>query len=184
MQVGVTTDFSRWLKTQRKALDLTRHELAFRVGCSPATIEKLEKGERRPSQQIAALLGSCLQVPTESLEDFVRFARGGLASPAFSVAVAVNMHLPSPATSFVGRTAEIKSVAELLQTEGVRLVTLLGLAGIGKTRLALEVSQHMGAVFPGGVYFVSLSSILTFVQPEAESPKQSKNEHLLSRSAT
>jgi predicted ATPase len=47
----------------------------------------------------------------------------------------------------------------LLQTEGVRLVTLLGLAGIGKTRLGLEVAQHMGVAFSGGVYFVPLSSL-------------------------
>lgn len=102
MQVDATTDFSRWLKTQRKALDLTRHELASRVGCSPTTIEKLEKGERRPSQQIAALLASCLQIPTELSEDFVRFARGGPSSPTFSIAGAINTHLPSPATIFVG----------------------------------------------------------------------------------
>ena len=68
-------------------------------------------------------------------------------------------NLPVPATSFVGRTSEIQSVTDLLQTAGVRLVTLLGLAGIGKTRLALEVSRHVGTAFPGGVYFVSLSPV-------------------------
>ncbi|HST04265.1 MAG TPA: tetratricopeptide repeat protein [Chloroflexia bacterium] len=159
MQASSTSDFSHWLRTRRKALDLTRQELAFRVGCSPTTIEKLEKGERRPSQQIASLLATCLQVPAEAVADFVRFARGGPSSPAFSVVGTENTHLPSPATSFVGRTAEIKTVEELLQTEGVRLVTLLGLAGIGKTRLGLEVAQHMGMSFPGGVYFVPLSSL-------------------------
>jgi predicted ATPase/DNA-binding XRE family transcriptional regulator len=159
VQAGDTTDFSLWLKAQRKALDLTRQDLASCVGCSPVTIEKLEKGERRPSQQIAALLASCLQVPADALDDFVRFARGAATPALFPAGEAVDPRLPVPATSFVGRTAEIKSLADLLQSSGARLVTLLGLAGIGKTRLALEVSRRVGAAFPGGIYFVSLSPI-------------------------
>lgn len=159
MQAGDTIDFSLWLKTRRKALDLTRQDLASCVGCSPVTIEKLEKGERRPSHQIAALLASCLHISPDSLDDFVRFARGGSPSLTFTVGLPAGINLPVPATSFVGRTSEIQSVTDLLQTDGVRLLTLLGLAGIGKTRLALEVSRRVGAAFPGGVYFVSLSPV-------------------------
>ncbi|MEO8288986.1 MAG: helix-turn-helix transcriptional regulator [Chloroflexota bacterium] len=110
MQADTTTEFSTWLRSQRKALDLTRQELAFRVGCSPATIEKVEIGERRPSQQIAALLASCLQVPDEAVEEFVRFARGG-PMPAARAAAQRISHVPSPPTSFVGRKSQIDAIA-------------------------------------------------------------------------
>jgi len=159
LQAGDTADFSLWLKTHRRALDLTRQDLASCVGCSPVTIEKLEKGERRPSRQIAELLASCLHVSADSLDDFVRFARGGPSSTAFNTGTPANSNLPVFATRFIGRTSEIQSVTDLLQTGGVRLLTLLGFAGIGKTRLALEVSGRVGTAFPGGVYFVSLSPV-------------------------
>jgi transcriptional regulator with XRE-family HTH domain len=48
--------FGQWLKSRRKALDLSQPELATRIGCSPRTIEKLEADTRRPSKQMAALL--------------------------------------------------------------------------------------------------------------------------------
>ncbi len=48
--------FGLWLKRRRKALDLTQDSLAQRVGCSLATIQKIESDERRPSRQIAELL--------------------------------------------------------------------------------------------------------------------------------
>ena len=48
--------FGTWLRLKRKSLDLTREALADRVGCSPATIRKLEAEERRPSSQIAERL--------------------------------------------------------------------------------------------------------------------------------
>ena len=53
--------FGAWLKARRKALDLRQEDLAFRVGCSFKTIEKIESGERRPSRQVAELLaaGAC-----------------------------------------------------------------------------------------------------------------------------
>jgi transcriptional regulator with XRE-family HTH domain len=50
--------FGYWLRLKRKALDLTREALADRVGCSAATIQKLEEEERRPSTQIAERLGA------------------------------------------------------------------------------------------------------------------------------
>ena len=48
--------FGPWLKQRRKALDLTQHDLAQRVGCSAETIRKIEADRLRPSRQIAELL--------------------------------------------------------------------------------------------------------------------------------
>ena len=70
-------------------------------------------------------------------------------------------HLPTelraPLTSFIGRAAELAEIAALVQT--ARLVTLTGPGGVGKTRLALAVSQRVGAHFPDGVIAVGLASL-------------------------
>ena len=68
--------------------------------------------------------------------------------------------LPGDATSFVGRGAEIRDVAALLRGEA-RLVTVVGLAGMGKSRLAAEVVRNLQAegVFPDGVYPVWLVAL-------------------------
>jgi predicted ATPase len=67
--------------------------------------------------------------------------------------------LPVPTTSIVGREEQIAAVAELVRRPDVRLVTLTGLGGIGKSRLALEVAWRVTDSFPGGVVLVSLNDI-------------------------
>jgi transcriptional activator/AAA ATPase-like protein len=58
-------------------------------------------------------------------------------------------NLPAPVTSFVGREAELAEIERLLgQT---RLLTLTGVGGVGKTRLALEAARRAVPDFPGGV---------------------------------
>jgi predicted ATPase len=68
-------------------------------------------------------------------------------------------NLPSQLTSLVGREEEAVAVQQLLQSAEVRLVTLSGPGGIGKTRLALSVATRCLAHFADGVYFVSLAPI-------------------------
>lgn len=68
-------------------------------------------------------------------------------------------NLPVQLTSFVGREAEIRSLAELLGREQVRLVTLIGTGGIGKTRLSIEIAAQELEHFPYGVWFVPLASL-------------------------
>jgi predicted ATPase/DNA-binding SARP family transcriptional activator len=66
-------------------------------------------------------------------------------------------NLPVQLTSFVGRDREITDVKERLMS--VRLVTLTGPGGVGKTRLALEVGARVLEAFPDGVWFADLSSL-------------------------
>jgi predicted ATPase len=68
-------------------------------------------------------------------------------------------NLPVPRTGFVGREKEVAAAKELLLREDVRLVTVTGPGGIGKTRLAVQVASGLVEQFPGGTHFVSLSSL-------------------------
>lgn len=67
--------------------------------------------------------------------------------------------LPLPLTSFVGRERELAVLRELLHRDDVRLLTMVGPAGVGKTRLALRISELTADDFTGGVCFVPLAPL-------------------------
>jgi predicted ATPase len=68
-------------------------------------------------------------------------------------------NLPVSRTGFVGREREAVVARELLMRQEVRLLTVTGPGGIGKTRLAVEVASGLAEQFPGGIYFVALSHL-------------------------
>jgi len=68
-------------------------------------------------------------------------------------------NMPVQRTAFIGREREVGNLRQLLSHGDVRLVTLTGPGGIGKTRLAVQVVTEMSASFTGGVCFVSLSAV-------------------------
>ncbi|HLU10634.1 MAG TPA: LuxR C-terminal-related transcriptional regulator [Oceanobacillus sp.] len=75
------------------------------------------------------------------------------------LALSTPSNLPAPTTSLVGREQEIAAVYQLLLRDDVRLLTLVGTAGIGKTRLSIEAAAMLLGDFPDGVYFVSLAPL-------------------------
>ena len=164
--------FGAWLKARRKALDLRQEDLAFQVGCSFKTIEKIESGERRPSRQVAELLAAELGVPADEREAFVRYARLAgqygrtTAEPAPSPDTSPwraflygFTNLPALPVALIGREKDLEAVCGLLRREGVRLVTLVGAPGIGKTSLAVEAAGALLGSFEDGVFFVGLAPI-------------------------
>ncbi|MGH9210518.1 MAG: DUF4062 domain-containing protein [Acidimicrobiales bacterium] len=76
--------------------------------------------------------------------------------------------LPVTSTSLIGREQDVAAVLRLLQTPEVRLVTLTGPGGIGKTRLAIAVGEQLDDRYPRGTVFVSLASI---AQPDLVLPR-------------
>src|SRR5580765_1580334 len=68
-------------------------------------------------------------------------------------------NLPLPRTSFVGRASELEAIDRLLEDPEVRLLTLVGPGGAGKTRLALEAAARRVERYPHGVHFVPLASV-------------------------
>ncbi len=68
-------------------------------------------------------------------------------------------NLPVQRTGFLGREKEVAAAEQLLLRPDVSLVTITGPGGIGKTRLAVQLASRLGEHFPGGTYFVPLSSL-------------------------
>jgi predicted ATPase/class 3 adenylate cyclase len=68
-------------------------------------------------------------------------------------------NLPIPASSFLGRDRELGELVELVAREDVRLLTLTGPGGTGKTRLALQAAAEAADIFPDGLWWVSLAPL-------------------------
>jgi predicted ATPase len=88
-----------------------------------------------------------------------RFAAGPAAAAAAPPSPRGPRPLPVDATSLVGREEAIEEVAGLAGRPGARLVTLTGLGGIGKTRLAVAVGQRLAGRFGAGTAFVPLAAV-------------------------
>lgn len=156
--------FGPWLKRRRKELDLTQEELAARVSVATPTIRKLEAGARRPSRSLAAALVQALHIPAEQREVFVAWARGSGEGPllpdsADTPDLPAIFRLPAPPTALVGREEAVNAVCARLREPGVRLLSLIGPAGIGKTRLSLAAAEQLRDDFPHGVVFAPLATV-------------------------
>ncbi len=161
--MNTSGSFGSWLKQRRKALDLTQIELANQVGCAVTTIQKIEANIRRPSKQIAARLADLLALSPDERAGFLTFARrvaeNSPESPVDLKNLQSTSHLPVQPTPFLGRENEMAQIASRLKDPNCRLVTLVGVGGIGKTRLAVQAAADWLDDFTDGVYFVSLTPI-------------------------
>jgi non-specific serine/threonine protein kinase len=156
MSVDATTAFGTLLRRHRMAAGLTQETLAERAGLSVYGIQKLERGTTHPYRDTAERLVAALELPPDAAEQLwaavkpVRrhgsLPRGGRRD-----------NLPVGLTSFVGREKELATIAARLKT--VRLLTLTGVGGCGKTRLAIEAARAVSERYRDGVRLVELAPV-------------------------
>ena len=100
--------------------------------------------------------------------NFLRYARGdwkfapqeNIAETPWHTATSKRTNLPAAVTELIGRARELAEVGSYLQRAEVRLVTLIGPPGIGKTRLGLEAARAALPDFQDGVFFIALAPIV------------------------
>jgi DNA-binding CsgD family transcriptional regulator len=87
----------------------------------------------------------------------------GLIEPqnAFSIGKTARLktNLPARPNSFIGRKKELAALQRLVQTQDIRLITILGPSGVGKTRMSLELARRLMPFFRDGAFFVSLAPL-------------------------
>ena len=88
-----------------------------------------------------------------------RFARVAASTDSSFASMDGTIELPATLTSLLGREREVTTVVDLLADDDVRLVTITGSGGIGKSRLSIEAANRVRDRFPGGIVFVDLAPV-------------------------
>jgi predicted ATPase/transcriptional regulator with XRE-family HTH domain len=152
------TPFGTLLRRYRTVAGLTQEALAARAQISARTIADLERGINRiPRHDTFELLMSALDLPIQQRALFLAMVRPEMTATADGSRSL--SRFPLPPTPLIGREQEMVRVVNFLQRDGVRLLTLTGSAGIGKTRLGLEIARELGEHFADGVVFVALATL-------------------------
>ena len=154
---GKRGTFGTLLRRHRLAAGLTQEALAERSRLSAQAVGALERGERRsPYRSTVDLLAEALRLSPADRRELAAAARRW--GPARGDDVP-GTALPTPPVPLLGREADVELATDLLRRPHVRLLTLTGAPGVGKTRLGLAVAAALAADFPGPVVFVPLASL-------------------------
>ena len=162
IKLGAVTDpsFGARLRRLREAAGLTQEELAARAGLSPNAIGALERGVRkRPYAHTVRSLANALELSeNEQAALFASVAKQDTAAPA-APAIVTEVAITVPHTPLLGRERELEEIETFLRDPAVRLFTLTGTGGVGKTRLAAQAARDAAELFPDGVVVVALAPL-------------------------
>jgi predicted ATPase/DNA-binding XRE family transcriptional regulator len=159
MQKHDSSSFGAHLRRLRETAGLTQEELASRSGLSAKAISRLERGERkRPYAHTIRSLADALELSKEERATLLAVvARRNKATMPPAPIPVPESNLPVPSTSLLGRERELGEISAFLRE--VRLLTLTGTGGVGKTRLAIEAAREAARFFPDGTIFVTLAPL-------------------------
>ncbi len=152
--------FGKWLRQQRRALDLTQQDLADQVGCARITLRRIESDALKPSKELALILLEKVGIPKSEHADWIPFTRGHADLPhkqTNPLPIPLRNNLPAFLTTFIGREKEQADVINLITK--YRLVTLTGSGGVGKTRLSIQVAAELLSEYPIGIWLVELAPL-------------------------
>src|SRR4029453_4661637 len=156
--MSTSLTFGDLLRQHRLAAGLTQEALAERAGLSEHGVQKLERGVHRPYRATVERLLVGLGLSVDDKVHLRAAAGGAPRRTGILTAVHESHHnLPISVTSFIGREQELSEIVQRLAN--ARLLTLTGIGGCGKTRLALEVARTVLKRYPGGVWQVELASV-------------------------
>ena len=146
-----TAGLAGLLRERRLAAGLTQADLAARAGLAVRTVRELEQGRTvRPRRATALLIARTLRLTGQELAEFLAAARGDVESADPVVERA------QPLVRLVGRDQELARLVDTLTDPDAGLVTLVGLAGVGKSALAAAVRQQVVGCFSGGVKSITV----------------------------
>ena len=153
--------FATLLRRARLAAGLSQEALAERAAISAAAVSALERGvNRQPYLTTVERLAAALGLMVGERAALLAAARLQTADPAPESAAALpTPGLPLWPTPLVGREREIAVVADFLARPAVRMLTLTGAGGVGKTRLALAVAAGQVERFADGIWLVELATL-------------------------
>jgi predicted ATPase/DNA-binding XRE family transcriptional regulator len=155
MKRGPSGSFGAQLKALREAAGYTQEELATIAGLSVHGVSALERGERRrPHVDTVRAISAALDLTGATRDALLRSAR----TPDIAAVDEVSgLSLPHPLTALLGRDADVQTLRLWLADPVVRLITLTGPGGAGKTRLALEIAHTIAAERKTRIAFVPLA---------------------------
>lgn len=175
------TSFGELLRFLRERVELSQKELAMQVGYHYSYMSRIEKNQRTPdpttlmARFVPALyldsepewtarlleLAGGTQTKIHSAIASSDGAKPGLSAPPTALPIfdLSSSNLPIILTPLLGRDEEVIALTNLLTRDDVRLVTLIGPPGVGKTRLAAHIAAQLAGSFAHGPLFVDLTSI-------------------------
>lgn len=149
--------FGELLQHRRRTLGLTQEELAENAELSVRQLAYLERGQKVARPGTVQRLANALGLPDE--DRAVLLAAAGVPVAQGGAEPRSVTNLPIQPTPFIGREREVAAITDLLRQEDIRLLTLTGPGGIGKTRLAIRVAQDSFDAFPDGVIYLPLAAL-------------------------
>ncbi len=170
------TTFGELLRYLRERAELSQRELALQVGYHYSYMSRIEKSERIPDSAtlmarfVPALylddqpewtarllkLAETYQERTPSSTALPTPVAPPTALPIFDLSAS---NLPTVLTPLLGRDKEVTALASLLARDDVRLVTIVGPPGVGKTRLVTHIAAQLAGSFADGAAFVDLTQV-------------------------